>query len=208
MSEPARQIILNRHSGIFGITQSGKTTWAISNFYANTGHAVFVNWQHIQFQQGVRTKKLSEIPHLLNVHRKVIYDVEDESEMYTFFDYFLSLGRRTGTCKITLYLDECDMYIDAGVIDAITKGMRYGIVVVIITQRPQMLFQGRTAIENLYNFIIFHHSDAFFDSLSKSYYISPSAEDIQYLMEECDKPCSERKKIRALHYNMLKWERL
>lgn len=200
-----RQITVNRHVGVFGITQSGKTTWCHQNYMQHNGYGIFINWQHLPLEK-YPIFDVKTIPKSLNEKKKIIYNPEDEEDIEEFAEYLLINNRKRKLPSIIVYADEIDQYCakQSYVEQLITKGQRYGICVVAISQRPQML-SNRTIIENMNGgMVLFNHSVSFYNSMYKIGYKVPDRIR-KFLSEESDKPIQQRNRIRAVYYDYVRW---
>ncbi len=169
------------HGGIFGRTQSGKTYWALQAFRAWQQHAIFVNWQWLPITNFTRCYNMREVISTCNTIGKAVYYPEDEHAVDELLSYIYSVYRQRPRYPLLLFCDEADKYSTlTGLSDIITKGMRYNISAIVISQRPQML-QCRHILDNLYYLVFFAHSPQFWATLRERYKIELTEEELHYL---------------------------
>lgn len=179
------------HGGIFGITQSGKTHYAFQHFLINPIMSIFVNWQFIPFKFPYKAFTLKNAILLANKTRKVIYNADTKEDVDLLFKTIYEAYKHNNCRALTVYCDEADKYSDEdGLQTLITKGLRYGIQVIVISQRPQML-QNRDILDNLYWLVLFRHSRQFWNTLKERYKFDLSDEQIAHT----------NTKYNAIYYN-------
>lgn len=195
----AKLIHSKGHGGIFGITQSGKTYYALQHFMTNNRHAIFINWQHIPVKFTTKSRNIKECISQLNTYTKTIYYPNTEEDVNNLLSFIYTTYRHKQYYPITIYADEADKYSELpGLQDIITKGMRFGIECIVISQRPQML-ANRNILDNLYYMILFRHSNQFWRTLIERYRCDIGQADIDYL---------NNNKYSALYYDYDKLIRL
>ncbi len=187
------------HGGIFGITQSGKTYWALQAFNTWNYHSIFINWQWLPVNKHHKCYTLRDVISTCNNKGKAVFYPNDEEDVDKLLNYIYEVYRKKQYYPIVLFCDEADKYAQqTGLTNVITKGMRFGINTIVISQRPQML-QCRSVLDNLYYFVFFRHSPQFWSTLRERYKINITEDDITYLNNN---PYS------AIYFNYVEKQRL
>ena len=134
-------------AGVFvcGTSGSGKTYWAARRFkmLPSAYAAVFVNTQFEQYFSGCEI--VHRFPNMPERGSHVVWEIENPDELEEWLGSLFRHLRKVKRAFYTyIFVDEADIYarrysISFNIRAIATRGRRYNVVPVWITQRPQMV---------------------------------------------------------------------
>jgi len=162
--------MLTKHTGIFGVTGSGKTEYAMKLFYNMGGINIFVNTgAELKVEElGQVYTKMDDLIKGLNEDIKLLVYTPpeiDEGEFEKLQAVLFAIGNKFVTKErevwAHIFFDEVHLIagkMKSSVIENFwTRGYRYGIVAVAISQRPALCSQ--TILSQCYYHVIFELGD-------------------------------------------------